>query len=76
MNIELLFLLKIVRNSLILGSLYFLSVWASTLSIDFFIHIKPVLIFAFTYILVELAKRYNLDYKRTKEEECLRTLVL
>lgn len=60
MNAEIEFVLKVLRNSLILAGLYFISVWASINELTF-ISCKPVLIFLFTYCLTEFSKRYGID---------------
>lgn len=75
MNKECEFLLKVVRNGLILSGLYFVSVWGSNQELTLLV-CKPVMIFLGTYVLVELAKRYGLDYKITKINEGTNTLIL
>lgn len=67
MNKDLDFLFKILRNSLILGFMYFGSIWASTSSIDFILHIKPIIIFMIGYISAELIVKYKISVpnKRT-----------
>lgn len=59
---ELEFFLKVIRNGLILGGLYFVSVWASLDQITFNA-CKPAILFLFTYILTELANRYGIVFK-------------
>jgi len=62
MNKELEVLIKIIRNSLILGGLYFVSIWAvGDLSFQV---CKPLIVFLLTYIFTELAKIYKLDYPK------------
>jgi len=74
MKKEIKFILKVIRNSFILGGLYFFSVWAanSALSFETF---KPILIFIGTYILAELAKRYGLEYNKAPEMKNLNTII-
>lgn len=70
---ELSFLLKIVRNALILAGLYFVSVWAvSDLS---WAVCKPVVIFILMYIFTELAKTYKLDYPQRNKLKEYKTLL-
>ena len=52
------FILKIIRNGLILSSLYFLSLWAAT-DIILWHDCKPILIFLIGYILTEYAHHIN-----------------
>lgn len=59
-NQEICFFFKVARNGFILGGLYFLSVFASSEQLNYFL-MKPILIFLGTYILTELTKRYGLD---------------
>ena len=63
---ELQFLFKIARNAFILSGLYFFSMWATIVEVDYLLHIKPILVFFGTYVLVECAKRYKLDYRNIK----------
>lgn len=71
---EITFILKVARNSVILSGLYFFSMWATITQVDYLLHIKPILVFFATYILVECAKRYKLDYRNitpgTKPKPC------
>lgn len=55
------FLLKVVRNSLILGGLYFLSIWTTTKELCFENHYKPVIIFILYYIFSELVVKYRIQ---------------
>ena len=66
------FLLKVVRNGLILAGLYFFSIWASNETLTFQV-CKPILIFLGTYIFAELAKKYGLKEEtlRSKKAETL-----
>jgi len=64
MNIEIKFILKVIRNALILSGLYFTSVWASG-SLNWIV-LKPIIIFILSYLFIELAKRYGLDYSKIK----------
>lgn len=77
MKTELNFILKVLRNALILSGMYFCSVWVTAQSLDFITHIKPILIFLFMYVLTECAKRYKLDYKNPNiKNKPITTLIL
>lgn len=66
MDRELSFCLKVLRNALILSVLYLVSVWSATdLELDWKV-IKPVMMFALTYIGTELVKYYKLDVVAAK----------
>jgi hypothetical protein len=66
MNEEINFLVKVVRNALILGGLYFVSVYAvGEISYEM---CKPIIVFLGTYIFTELAKHYKLDYPNKKRK--------
>lgn len=54
------YLFQVFRNALILAGLYFFSVWSVVDVLDFAM-IKPIIIFMFTYFLVELTKHYGID---------------
>jgi hypothetical protein len=75
MNIELEFVLRVIRNGIILAGLYFISVWSATQTLSFET-CKPVLIFLGTYILTEFAARYGLSRDTIKSNCQVKTLVL
>lgn len=58
MNDEIKFFGKVIRNSAILASLYFISVWAGN-DLTWEI-VKPIIIFFIGYIAVELGTKYKL----------------
>lgn len=59
MKAQLSFLIKVIRNAIILSGLYFVSVWAVG---DLTWNVcKPVIVFMGTYIFTELARFYKLD---------------
>ncbi len=56
---EMIFFYKVVRNAVILGVLYFASLWAvGTVT---WAVVKPVILFLLTYTCLELAKHYKID---------------
>lgn len=61
------FILKVIRNGLILSGLFFFSIFAGQNDIDF-MSLKPVLIFFGTYCLTEFARYYHLspEVKKSK----------
>lgn len=54
------FLMKILRNGLILGGIYFFSMWAGLNELSFEA-CKPIIIFIGLYILGELAHHYRVS---------------
>lgn len=76
MKIELMFWFKVLRNGLLLAGMYFFSIWATVQSLEFLIHIKPVIIFFGTYCIAEACKRYGIDFKNISERKNLNTLIL
>lgn len=69
---ELNFCLKLIRNSLILTGILFLSMWIGN-DINWAMN-KSIIIFFVGYILTELANRYRL--KQTKDLKVTPTLIL
>lgn len=76
MNTEIEFLLKVLRNGVILSGIYFISVWGSTQELNFLIHIKPIVIFLGTYVLAEVGKRYKIDIKDPQLRNKACTMIL
>lgn len=76
MKIEVEFWLKVIRNGALLAGMYFFSVWASVQQLDFYIHIKPIVIFFSTYCLAEAGKRYGIDFKNMDSRTKLTTMIL
>jgi hypothetical protein len=74
-NNEVRFILKVLRNGIILSGLYFFSIWASTQQLDFLMHIKPILIFLGTYFLTECGKRYKVDIKNPQMKNKIDTII-
>jgi len=72
---EIKFLLKVIRNSLILGCVYFISIWASVNEIQFVLHLKPVIIFIIGYVMTELVAKYKLNPTQIPKSK-FKTLVL
>lgn len=53
------FFYKVLRNAIILGGLYFLSIWATAEAVNWLL-LKALIVFFVGYILTELANRYGL----------------
>jgi len=73
-NKDLHFLLIVLRNSLILGGLYFVSVFA-TMELSYET-CKPVIIFILSYIFTELARHYKLSLRTTEPKDIKRHTTL
>lgn len=66
---------KVVRNSLILGTLYFVSVFATT-EVLTYTNCKPIIVFIIAYIGTEMANRYGLTLKLPNNKRGSFTLIL
>lgn len=61
-QIETRFIWKVIRNALILGGLYFTTLWASASGTAITMTMcKPIILFIVTYVLTEFTKRYGID---------------
>lgn len=68
------FFLRVIRNGLILGGLYFLSLY-TTQELCWEI-VKPALLFLAGYILTELAVKYKLNTELPKKKKVLNGVTL
>jgi len=73
-NKDLHFLLIVLRNSLILGGLYFVSVFATS-EINY-VNSKPIIIFMLSYVFTELARHYKLSLRTTEPKDIKRHTTL
>lgn len=70
------YLLKVIRNGLILAGLFFISIWAGRETLGFS-EFKTLIIFFMGYILTEYANYYHLNNTVVpKKKQCLNTLIL
>jgi len=72
---ELNFCVKVIRNCFLLTGLYFVSVWASSEALTWVL-LKPLAIFAGSYIFTELANHYGLKPIIPKTKKGGVTLIL
>lgn len=64
------FLRKLLRNSLIVGFLYFASNFMIYQKFDW-LELKPLVAFVLLYVAAELGQRYNLSLAQSKKGETL-----